>query len=63
MNKPLRVAFFPDSYLEVNGVAMTSRRLVGFAKENNYPFLCIYAEAYTMNLEQKDADLLNKAKW
>ncbi len=43
MNKPLRVAFFPDSYLEVNGVAMTSRRLVGFAKENNYPFLCIYA--------------------
>jgi len=43
VNKPLRVAFFPDSYLEVNGVAMTSRRLVGFAKENNYPFLCIYA--------------------
>lgn len=43
MNKPLRVAFFSDSYLEVNGVAMTSRRLVGFAKENGYPFLCVHA--------------------
>ncbi|MGI8849739.1 MAG: glycosyltransferase, partial [Pyrinomonadaceae bacterium] len=43
MNKPLRVAFFPDSFLEVNGVAMTSRRLVGFAKENGYPFLCVHA--------------------
>ena len=43
MNKPLRVAFFPDSFLEVNGVAMTSRRLVGYAKENGYPFLCVHA--------------------
>ncbi|MFN2391465.1 MAG: glycosyltransferase [Pyrinomonadaceae bacterium] len=43
MNKSLRVAFFPDSFLEVNGVAMTSQRLVGFAKKNGYPFLCIHA--------------------
>lgn len=38
-----RVAFFPDSYLEVNGVAMTSQRLVEYARRQNYPFLCIHA--------------------
>ena len=43
MNKSLRVAFFPDSFTEVNGVAMTSQRLVGFARKKNYPFLCVYA--------------------
>ncbi|HQU84639.1 MAG TPA: glycosyltransferase [Pyrinomonadaceae bacterium] len=43
MNEQIRVAFFPDSFLEVNGVAMTSNRLVGYAKENGYPFLCIHA--------------------
>ncbi len=42
-NNPLRVAFFPDSYLEVNGAAMTSQRLVAFAKRRNYPYLCIHA--------------------
>jgi phosphatidylinositol alpha 1,6-mannosyltransferase len=39
----LRVAYFPDSFLEVNGVAMTSNRLVGFARKRGYPFLCIHA--------------------
>jgi phosphatidylinositol alpha 1,6-mannosyltransferase len=39
----LRVAFFPDSFLEVNGVAMTSKKLIGYAKENGYPFLCVHA--------------------
>jgi phosphatidylinositol alpha 1,6-mannosyltransferase len=38
-----RVAFFPDSFLEVNGVAMTSKRLIGYAKRNGYPYLCIHA--------------------
>lgn len=38
-----RVAYFPDSFLEVNGVAMTSKRLIGYAKHNGYPFLCIHA--------------------
>ena len=47
MKKPLRVAFFPDSFLEVNGVAMTSQRLVGYAKRNGYPFLCIHAGTKT----------------
>lgn len=47
MNKPPRVAFFPDSYLEVNGAAMTSQRLVGYAKKNGYPFLCVHANKKT----------------
>ncbi len=51
MNKPLRVAFFPDSYLEVNGAAMTSQRLVGYAKKNGYPFLCVHAAKKTELVE------------
>jgi glycosyltransferase involved in cell wall biosynthesis len=43
VDKILRVAFFPDSFLEVNGVAMTSKRLVGYARERDYPFLCVHA--------------------
>ncbi len=43
MKEQIRVAFFPDSYLEVNGVAMTSKRLTGFARKKGYPFLCVYA--------------------
>lgn len=43
MKKNLRVAFFPDSYLEVNGAAMTCRRLVNYAGQNNLPFLCVHA--------------------
>jgi phosphatidylinositol alpha 1,6-mannosyltransferase len=38
-----RVAFFPDSFLEVNGVAMTSKRLIAYAKRHGYPYLCIHA--------------------
>ncbi len=38
-----RVAYFPDSFTEVNGVAMTSERLIGFARKNGYPFLCVHA--------------------
>lgn len=43
MEKQLRIAFFPDSYLEVNGAAMTSKRLVAYAKRNDYPYLCVHA--------------------
>ncbi len=39
----LRVAYFPDSFLEINGVAMTSNKLTGFVRRRGYPFLCIYA--------------------
>src|SRR5215467_4259112 len=43
MDSNLRVAYFPDSFLEVDGVAMTSNKLVKFARERELPFLCIHA--------------------
>ena len=43
MNEPIRVAFFPDSYLEVNGAAMTSQRLSAYARKNGFPYLVIHA--------------------
>ncbi|HBY60033.1 MAG TPA: glycosyltransferase family 1 protein, partial [Solibacterales bacterium] len=36
-----RVAFFADSFHEVNGVALTSRQLDAFARRRGYPFLCV----------------------
>lgn len=38
-----RVAYFPDSFHEVNGVAHTSRHFEAFARRGNLPFLCIRA--------------------
>ena len=43
MNDILRVAYFPDSFLEVNGVAMTSNRLVSFVKKRDLPFVNVHA--------------------
>lgn len=51
MDKDLRVAFFPDSFLEVNGVSMTSKRLIGYAKRHGYPFLCVHAGKKTETSE------------
>lgn len=38
-----RVAFFPDSFHEVNGVAHTSRNFEAFARRRGIPFLCVRA--------------------
>ena len=38
-----RVAYFPDSFHEVNGVAHTSRHFEAFAKRRNLPFLSVRA--------------------
>ena len=43
MNEIKRVAYFPDSFLEVDGVAMTSNKLVNFARGRGYPFLVVHA--------------------
>jgi glycosyltransferase involved in cell wall biosynthesis len=40
---PPRVAYFPDSLHEINGVAHTSRQFEAFARRRNLPFLCIRA--------------------
>jgi phosphatidylinositol alpha 1,6-mannosyltransferase len=39
----LRVAFFPDAYNEVDGVANTSRHFEAFARSRGLPFLTIHA--------------------
>jgi glycosyltransferase involved in cell wall biosynthesis len=39
--EPLRVAFFPDSYHEIDGVANTSRQFESFALRRGLPFLNI----------------------
>ncbi len=46
-----RVAFFPDSFHEVNGVAHTSRHFESFARRRNLPFLCIRAGPRTQATE------------
>ena len=38
-----RVAYFPDSFHEVNGVAHTSRHFEAFARQRDLPFLCVRA--------------------
>lgn len=44
MTEPaLRVAFFPDSFHEVNGVAHTARNFTAYAQRSGLPFLCIRA--------------------
>ncbi len=37
-----RVAFFTDSFHEVNGVALTSRQFEAFARRQNLPFLSVH---------------------
>jgi phosphatidylinositol alpha 1,6-mannosyltransferase len=56
MSKYLRVAYFPDSFLEVDGVAMTSNKLVKFARERELPFLCIHAGPSTQT--KKDGSVI-----
>lgn len=38
-----RIAFFTDSFLELNGVARTSRMLTGFAQRHERPMLVVHA--------------------
>jgi len=42
-NENLRVAFFPDAYHEIDGVANTSRHFEAFAKKRALPFLIVHA--------------------
>jgi phosphatidylinositol alpha 1,6-mannosyltransferase len=47
-----RVAYLPDSFHEVNGVAHTSRNFVAYAERHGLPFLCIRAGARVTAFEQ-----------
>jgi glycosyltransferase involved in cell wall biosynthesis len=48
----LRVAYFPDSFLEVNGVAMTSNKFVRFIRKRGYPFLVVHAAEKTETVQE-----------
>src|SRR5580698_697880 len=48
-----RVAYFPDSFHEVNGVAHTSRNFVAYAERHRLPFLCVRAGGRAKAFEQK----------
>jgi phosphatidylinositol alpha 1,6-mannosyltransferase len=39
---PPRVAYFPDSFYEINGVAHTSRNFQAFAVRHDLPFFCLH---------------------
>ena len=54
MIDPPRVAYFPDSFHEVNGVAHTSRHFQAFARRRNLPFLCIRAGDRAQALVEED---------
>jgi phosphatidylinositol alpha 1,6-mannosyltransferase len=47
-----RVAYFPDSFHEVNGVAHTSRNFVAYAERHGLPFLCVRAGGRAQAFEQ-----------
>ena len=49
-----RVAYFPDSFHEVNGVAHTSRNFVAYAERHGLPFLCVRAGGRAGAFEQVD---------
>jgi glycosyltransferase involved in cell wall biosynthesis len=49
---PPRVAYFPDSFHEINGVAHTSRNFEAFARRRGLPFLCVRAGDREQNLTQ-----------
>jgi len=40
--KPLRIAYFTDSYLEVDGVANTARQFAAYIRRKQHPFLMVY---------------------
>jgi len=46
-----RIAYFPDSFHEVNGVAHTSRNFAAFAERRGLPMLCVRAGKTTRLIE------------
>lgn len=43
IEEPLRIAFFPDAFHEVDGVAAVARRFEDFARQRELPFLMVHA--------------------
>ena len=53
-----RIAFFPDSYDEVNGAAMTCKRLVDHAYRKDLPFLVVHAGKKTDEWKEGSVEYL-----
>ena len=54
-----RVALFADTFHEINGAANVIRRLTGYAKENNFPFLCVRSGDQTSLTEDGSVQFLD----
>jgi hypothetical protein len=52
VNNGPRVAFFTDTFQEINGVALTSRQLTDYARRTERPFLCVRGGAETQRYEE-----------
>jgi phosphatidylinositol alpha 1,6-mannosyltransferase len=48
-----RIAYFPDSFHEVNGVAHTSRNFTAYARRHDIPMLCVRAGHTTRRLPRE----------
>lgn len=59
MNDIPRVALFADTFHETNGAANFLRRLVNFAKEKNYEFLCVRSGERTGHYREGSVSFLD----
>lgn len=57
-----RVAFFTDTFTEINGVALTSRQLTAFAQRRGYPFLCVRGASQTRQTREQSTTHLEIAR-
>lgn len=62
---PPRIAFFPDSFHEVNGVAHTARNFVEFARRRQIPMLCVCAGPHSRTTVQGSVTVmeLERGPW
>jgi phosphatidylinositol alpha 1,6-mannosyltransferase len=59
----MRVAFFTDSFHEINGVAHTSRNLDAFARRRKLPFLSVHAGPNTLLTREGTHQTLELARF
>ncbi len=57
-----RVAFLPDTFHEINGVAHTSRHLEAFVRRHQIPFLSVHPGAATETLTDGNVTILQLAR-
>jgi phosphatidylinositol alpha 1,6-mannosyltransferase len=58
MSSSPRVAYFPDTFYEINGVAHTSRHFEAFARRRGLPFFCLHpGKRETKMSEEQEGEL------